>query len=98
MHPSAIDMPPPRRKRGIPGNGAASRHREIHQGARPATNPGAMTRKTAEPMIASTFLMLSSCGQVARGAYLTDLGISAGQADQPLPSGRGSVARVACWQ
>ena len=36
---------------------------EIHQGTKPATNPGA-AKKTAEPMIANTFLVMASCKQV----------------------------------
>jgi hypothetical protein len=35
------------------------------QGTKPATNPGAMTRKTAEPTIVNTCLITSSCKQVA---------------------------------
>ena len=58
MTPSAIAMQPTQRKSGIPKKGAASRQREIHQGAKPATNPGAMTRKTAEPTIANAFLII----------------------------------------
>ena len=59
MHPSVIRMPPPRRKSIIPKSGASTRQCEIHQGTKPATNPGAMTRKTAEPSIANTFLIMS---------------------------------------
>jgi hypothetical protein len=33
--------------------------REIHQGTKPATNPAAMTRKTADPAIANSFLIKS---------------------------------------
>src|ERR1051325_8088616 len=60
IRPSVIRMPPAKRKIGIPKKGASTRHREIHQGIRPATNPGAMTRKIAEPTIATTFLITSS--------------------------------------
>jgi hypothetical protein len=42
-------MPPARRKSAIPKKGLSSRQLEIHQGTKPATNPGAMTRKTADP-------------------------------------------------
>ncbi len=66
MVPSVINMPPTKRKRGIPKKGASSRQREIHHGTKPATNPGAMTRKTTEPTIAKTFLVMSSCKQVIR--------------------------------
>lgn len=34
------------------------RQREIHQGTNPATTPGAITRKTAEPAIANAFLVM----------------------------------------
>jgi len=60
MTPSVVSMPPTKRKRGIRKKGASTRQREIHQGTKPATNPGAMTRKTAEPRIANTFLIMSS--------------------------------------
>src|ERR1700722_7985989 len=53
-------MPPAKRNGGIPKKGASSRQREIHQGTKPATNPGAITRKTAEPIIASSLLTTSS--------------------------------------
>ena len=36
----------------IPRNGASIRQREIHQGTKPATKPGAITRNTALPAIA----------------------------------------------
>src|ERR1035437_847973 len=64
MTPSVISMPPPNRRIGTPKKGGASRQRKIHQGAKPATNPGAMTRKTAEPAIGNTLLTMSSCKQV----------------------------------
>jgi hypothetical protein len=63
MTPRAISMPPAKRKSGIPKKGASSRQREIHHGAKPTTNPGTMTKKTAEPTIAETFLITSPCKQ-----------------------------------
>jgi len=35
----------------------SNRQWEIHQGTNPATNPGASTKKIAEPTSADTFLM-----------------------------------------
>ena len=64
MVPSAISMPPAKRKSGIPKKGVSSRQREIHRGINPATNPGAMTRKTAEPKMANAFRIMSSCKQI----------------------------------
>ena len=61
MTPNVISMPPAKRKSGIPKKGVSSCQREIHQGTKPAMKPGAMTRKTAEPTIANTFLIMSSC-------------------------------------
>ena len=56
--PNAIRTPPTKRKIGIPRKGASSRQREIHRGTRPATNPGAMKRKTAEATIANCRLLM----------------------------------------
>lgn len=64
MAPSVISRPPANRQAGIPKKGGSSRQREIHRGTKPATNPGATTRKTAEPTIANTRLTMSSCKQV----------------------------------
>jgi len=65
MIPSATSMPPAERRSGIQREEVSSRQREIHQGTKPATNPGAMTRKNAEPMIANTFLLMSSCKPIS---------------------------------
>jgi hypothetical protein len=59
MTPSVISTPPTKRKSAKPKKGASNRQREIHHGTTPATNPGAMTRKTPEPTIANTFLIIS---------------------------------------
>ena len=64
MTPSMTSMPPARRKSAIPKKGLSSRQREIHQGTKPATNPGAITRKTADPTIAKTFLIMSPLKQI----------------------------------
>jgi len=56
MSPSMISMPPARQKKSIPKKGVSSRQREIHQGTKPATKPGAMTKKIAERTIANTSL------------------------------------------
>jgi hypothetical protein len=58
MAPGVIRRPPETRRSGIPKKGLWSRHSEIHQGTKPATNPGAIPRKTAEPTIASAFLFI----------------------------------------
>jgi hypothetical protein len=52
-------MPPANREIGVSKKAVSIRHREIHQGAKPAMNPGAMTKNTAEPAIASAFLIFS---------------------------------------
>jgi predicted nucleic acid-binding Zn ribbon protein len=51
---------PVKRKSRIAKNGASTRQWEIHQGTKPAKNPGAMTRKIAEPRIAHNFLIARS--------------------------------------
>ena len=55
--PRVMKMPPAKRRDGSPKKADWNRQWEIHQGTNPATKPGAMTRKTAEPAIAATFLI-----------------------------------------
>jgi hypothetical protein len=51
-------MAPANRNSSIPKKAVSTRQREIHQGASPAIDPGAMTRKIAEPTIAGIFLVM----------------------------------------
>jgi hypothetical protein len=57
-------MLPVRPKNAIRKKGVSNRQRKIHQGTKPATNLGAMTRKTADPTIANTFLLMSQWQQI----------------------------------
>jgi hypothetical protein len=52
-------MPPTIRVTTSPKKAGFCRQCEIHHGTKPATNPGAMTRKIADPTIARTFLTIS---------------------------------------
>src|SRR5215469_13759277 len=64
--PMAIRIPPAKRRGCSARKAGFIRQWEIHQGTNPATKPGAMTRKTAEPAIAATFLIRCSLKQVCR--------------------------------
>src|SRR4051794_26747819 len=57
--PKAISTPPASRKNDNPNKAGLSCQREIHHGTKPATKPGATTRKIADPMIAESFSMPS---------------------------------------
>src|SRR3954451_12464846 len=58
--PSPINTPPATRKIAIPKNGSSTRQREIHHGRTPATNPGAITRKSADTAIDESFRLISA--------------------------------------
>ena len=64
MAPKVTRIPPRARKGSKPRKARWSRQWEIHHGAKPATNPGAMTRKTAEPIVAAAFLITPYCNQM----------------------------------
>jgi hypothetical protein len=49
--------PPTTRRGNHPITGVSKRHREIHQGTRPATVPGASTKKSVDPRTANTRLI-----------------------------------------
>src|SRR4051794_21073535 len=78
--PKAISTPPASRRNDNPNKAGLSCQREIHHGTKPTTNPGAMTRKIADPVIAESFLSLPSCNQVS----------------QPRAMENGPCARVTC--
>ena len=50
--PATTRSVPTPRSRGRPRNAGRTSHREIHQGTRPATMPGAARKKSAEPKTA----------------------------------------------
>jgi hypothetical protein len=66
--PRVMKMPPAKRSDGSPKKADWNRQWEIHQGTRPATKPGAMTRKSADPTIAAAFLITCSVSRSAGSA------------------------------
>jgi len=60
MRPSAIRAQPATRNNDIPKKGPRIFQREIHQGTRPATRPGAANRNTADAATARVFLPVTS--------------------------------------
>ena len=53
--PQREEIPPTKRTSVNPRKGLSNCQWEIHHGTNPATNPGATSRKTAEPTSADTF-------------------------------------------
>src|ERR1035438_9340808 len=99
MTPSVISRPPANRQAGIPKKGGSSRQREIHRGTKPATNPGATTRKTAEPTIANTRLTMSSCKQVVKPSAMKSASPIAASASRARSRSRSRITpgpKTAC--
>jgi hypothetical protein len=64
--PRVMRMPPAKRRGCNPKKADWNRQWEIHQGTKPATKLGAMTRKSADPTMAASFLITCSCKQISR--------------------------------